>query len=130
VGENWTVQVLNALMKSPDWDSTAVVLTWDDFGGFYDHVAPPHPDIYGMGPRVPAIVISPWAARGIDHTPMSFDSMLLLVEHLFQLPRLPEQRKPKAGDDPVGNDMLQAFDFTQQPLAPLVLKQRDCSSAT
>src|SRR5919108_2628384 len=59
-GENWSVQVLNALQSSPEWGSTVVFLVWDDFGGFYDHVPPPHVDVYGMGPRVPAIVLSPW----------------------------------------------------------------------
>ena len=53
-GENWTVKAIDAIMQSRYWDSTAIVVTWDDFGGFYDHVAPPHPDIYGFGPRVPA----------------------------------------------------------------------------
>ena len=67
-GENWTVQYLNALMQSKYWKSTAIVLTWDDFGGFYDHVPPPHVDLYGDGPRVPAIVISPYARPGI-HRP-------------------------------------------------------------
>src|SRR5439155_17564017 len=91
-GENWTVRFLNALMRSDDWDSTAVVLTWDDYGGFYDHVAPPHPDPYGLGPRVPTIIISPWARRGVDHEVMSFDSMLRLAETVFDLPVLPMQR--------------------------------------
>ncbi|MFN2545064.1 MAG: phospholipase C [Actinomycetota bacterium] len=126
-GENWTVQMLNALMKSPAWSSTAVVLTWDDFGGFYDHVAPPHPDLYGFGPRVPAIVISPWAKRGINHEQLSFDSVLNLIETLFGLPKLPNQRAPSGQDTASGNDMLTAFDFTQAPLPRLTLKQRDCS---
>ena len=66
------MQYLNALMQSPYWSSTAVVLTWDDFGGFYDHVPPPHVDLYGLGPRVPAIVISPYARAATSITrPMS-----------------------------------------------------------
>src|SRR5439155_7842993 len=57
--ENWTVEVMNAIQLSKIWPNTAVILVWDDFGGFYDHVAPPHYDILGLGPRTPALVISP-----------------------------------------------------------------------
>jgi len=52
-GENWTVDQINAVMQGPDWNSTAIVITWDDFGGFYDHVAPPYADDFGLGLRVP-----------------------------------------------------------------------------
>jgi hypothetical protein len=79
-GRNWTVRILNAIMTSRFWPRTAVVLTWDDFGGFYDHVPPPHVDIYGMGPRVPALIISPWARRGyIFHETAEFSSVLKLT---------------------------------------------------
>jgi phospholipase C len=126
-GENWTVQMLNALMQSPDWSSTAVVLTWDDFGGFFDHVPPPHPDLYGLGPRVPAIIISPWVTNKINHQQLSFDSVLNLIETVFNVPRLPMQR-PATPDDPAaGNDMLSAFDFTKKPTPKLILQPRDCS---
>src|SRR5208337_1721682 len=60
-GENWTVDRINSIMQGPDWNSTAIFLTWDDFGGFYDHVAPPSLDQFGLGPRVPLIIISPYA---------------------------------------------------------------------
>ena len=63
-GQNWTVGIVNSIMRSPLWSSTAIVLSWDDFGGFYDHVPPPHADFLGLGPRVPLVVISPWARRG------------------------------------------------------------------
>ena len=127
-GENWTVGMLNALMRSPEWNSTAVVLTWDDFGGFYDQVSPPHPDIYGLGPRVPMILISPWAKHGIDHEAMSFDSVTNLVEAIFGLPPLRQQRvdQPAGSDPPAGNDMLGAFDFSQAPIPSLILKERNC----
>jgi phospholipase C len=119
-GENWTVQVLNRLMQSPEWSSTAVVLTWDDFGGFYDHVPPPHVDIYGLGPRVPALIISPYARPGyVDHTQYEFASVLRFIETIFDLP-------PLTSRDASANDMLGAFDFSQQPLAPLVQHQRRC----
>ena len=67
-GENWTADVINQIMHMPDWRHTAIVLTWDEWGGFYDHVAPPQPDRFGLGMRVPMLVISPWAKRGVDHT--------------------------------------------------------------
>ena len=122
-GENWTVNVLNALQQSRDWEHTAVVLTWDDFGGFYDHVPPPHLDPYGLGPRVPAIVISPWARPGyIDHSTLEFSSVLRLIERVFGLPAL-SSRDAHAGD------MHEAFDFAQRPTRPLILKPRDCSTA-
>jgi phospholipase C len=121
-GENWTVRLLNALQRSPEWRSTAVILTWDDFGGFYDHVAPPHLDIYGLGPRVPAIVISPWARRGfVDHDTSEFSSVLKLVERLHGLRSLGPR-------DEQTNDLLEAFDFTQTPIPRLILHPRDCNS--
>ena len=121
-GENWTVRVLNALMRSPAWESTVVVLTWDDFGGFYDHVPPPHVDLYGLGPRVPAILISPWAKPGhIEHTTLEFSSVLKLIERIFRLPALGPR-------DRAADDMLSAFDFEQRPNPPLILRPRDCSS--
>jgi phospholipase C len=120
VGENWTVRVLNALMRSPEWSSTAVVLTWDDFGGFYDHVAPPHVDLYGLGPRVPALIISPYARPGyIDHTGYEFASVLRFIETIFDVP-------PLTMRDATSNDMLGAFDFSQPPLPPLIQHQRHC----
>ncbi len=67
-GENWTVQQINAIMSGPDWASTAIFLTWDDFGGFYDHVPPPGLDQYGLGMRVPLLVISPYALNGVVRT--------------------------------------------------------------
>jgi len=123
-GENWTVQYLNTLMQSPAWDSTAVIMTWDDFGGFYDHVPPPHVDLYGLGPRVPAIVISPYARAGsIDHTTYEFASVLRFIETIFDLP-------PLTSRDANAGDMLDAFDFSQPPLAPLVLQPRTCPAST
>jgi phospholipase C len=119
-GENWTVQYLNALMRSKYWKSTAVVLTWDDFGGFYDHVPPPHVDLYGDGPRVPTLVISPYARPGfIDDTTLEFASVLRFIETIFDVP-------PLTSRDANANDMLEAFDFAQTPLQPLILKQRSC----
>ena len=123
-GENWTVQTINALMSSPYWKQMAIIVTWDDFGGFYDHVPPPHVDLYGFGPRVPTLVISPYAKRGfVDHSTMEFASILKFIETVFELPSL-TQRDRKA------NDMLQAFAFHRPPRAPSVLPLRDCSNAS
>jgi phospholipase C len=119
-GENWLVDQLNALMRSKYWDTTAVVVTWDDFGGFYDHVPPPHIDLYGLGPRVPALVISPWARSGtIDHDLMDFASVLRLIETVFDVPSLTSR-------DGQANDMLSAFDFQRPPRAPLIQPDRHC----
>ncbi len=122
-GENWTVEILNAIGRSAYWRNTAVILTWDDFGGFYDHAPPPHVDVYGLGPRVPAIVISPYARRGVvDHDLMEFSSVLRFIERLHGLPALTER-------DRTSDDMMSAFDFTQDPRPPLLLEPRTCPAA-
>jgi phospholipase C len=120
-GENWTVKQVNAIMQSPDWASTVIVLTWDDFGGFYDHVAPPGIDSLGLGPRVPLIMISPYAKEGVvSHTTYEFGSVLQLIENRYNL-------KAVAQRDVEANSLLDMFDFTQPPAPPLVLPQRACS---
>lgn len=119
-GENWTVTQLNALMNSPYWSSTAVFLTWDDFGGFYDPVYPPQPDYYGLGPRVPMLVISPYSKPGyVDHTPYNAASVLKFIETRFGLPNL-------SARDSAAADMTAAFNFSQTPLLPLTLTARTC----
>ena len=124
VGENWTVQMLNSLMQGPDWSSTAVFLTWDDFGGYYDHVVPQQVDGYGLGFRVPLLVISPYAKHGyIDHTQFEFSSFLRFAEDKLGLPQL-------TGRDKAANNMMDAFDFSQAPRPPLILKQRQCKGTT
>jgi phospholipase C len=121
VGENWTVQQINAVMQGPaeQWNSTVIVITWDDFGGFYDHVPPPYRDQYGLGIRVPMLIISPWAIPGVYHTQVEFASVLRFMEETFGLPSL-------GGADALANDMQDAFNYSQSPLAPLVLNQRTC----
>src|SRR5438105_12535000 len=75
VGQSYVTGLINAIMQGPDWSSTAIFLGWDDWGGFYDHVVPPHVDQNGYGLRVPGLVISPYAKQGlIDHQTLSFDS--------------------------------------------------------
>ncbi len=119
-GENWTVQQINAVMQGPLWNSTVIFLTWDDFGGFYDHVPPPTVDNFGLGPRVPLIIISPYAKPGnISRTQYEFSSFLAFVETRFSLPNL-------GGRDATANNMLDSFDFNQQPLPRVVLNTRTC----
>ena len=119
-GENWTVQQINAIMQGPDWNSTAIFLTWDDPGGFYDHVNPPNLDEFGLGPRVPLIVISPYAKAGfISHTQYEASSVLKFMEERFSLP-------PLAQRDANANDLMDSFDFSQPPLSPLVLPTHSC----
>ncbi|MGI8616367.1 MAG: phospholipase C [Actinomycetota bacterium] len=123
VGENWTVRILNELMRSPEWRSTAVVITWDDFGGFYDHVRPPHVDLFGFGPRVPMLLISPWAKRGhIASQSLEFSSVLKMIETIWELEPLTER-------DRRASDMLDLFDFDSRPQHPLILSGRDCTDA-
>ncbi len=118
--ENWFVTKMNALMQGPDWSSTAVYLVWDDFGGFYDHVAPPQVDAFGLGPRVPFLLISPYAKQdAISHTTYSFASVLKTIEELADLP-------PLTGNDRAAHDTLDLFAFQQRPAAPLVLTTHAC----
>ena len=121
-GENWAVNQINAVMQNANgWNSTAIFLTWDDFGGFYDSGPPATLDQYGLGPRVPLVIISPWAKPGfVSHTEYEFSSFLKLVEERYNL-------SPLTGRDAGANDMLDSFDFSQQPLAPLMLTTRHCA---
>jgi len=120
VGERWTTNVINAVMRSRYWKDTAIFLTWDDFGGFYDHVPPPRLDPISLGPRVPTIVISPYARRhAIDHSQLEFDSLLRFIEDDFRLPSLTDR-------DRHARSMLSSFDFHQKPLPPFILAQRTC----
>ena len=122
-GENWTVEQLNAVMSGPAWKSTVVFLTWDDFGGFYDHVPPPVADNFGFGPRVPLLIISPWARRGhVTHTVLEFSSVLKFIEQRFDLDPLTER-------DEQANDLIDTFDFDDHARSPLILATRPCPGA-
>jgi phospholipase C len=119
-GENWTVSQINALMQGADWSTSAVFLTWDDFGGFYDHVLPPTSDKFGLGPRVPLLVISPYAKKNfVSHTTYEFSSILKFIEERFGLSAMTER-------DASANDMVDTFNFNQTARAPMVLPQRTC----
>jgi phospholipase C len=122
-GENWTVQNINAIMQGPDWPTTAIMLVWDDFGGFYDHLPPPAVDYYGLGIRVPFLVISPYVKEGyVSHTVYENASVLQLIETRFNLKALTNR-------EVVANSLLDMFDFTQTPAPPLILPLRTCPAS-
>ncbi len=129
-GQAYVTGLINAIMQGPDWDSTAIFLAWDDWGGFYDHVVPPHVDINGYGLRVPALVISPYARKGsIDHQTLSFDAYLKFIEDVFlNGQRLdpttdgrPDPRPTVRENVPQLGDLLNDFNFNQTPRQALVL---------
>lgn len=129
-GQAYVTSLINAAMQSPDWNSTAIFLAWDDWGGFYDHVAPPKVDENGYGLRVPALLISPYAKAGyIDHQTLSFDAYLKLIEDDFLSgqrldPRTdgrPDPRPSVRESEPQLGDLISDFDFTQTPRSPLIL---------
>lgn len=107
VGEAWTLQQVNAVTQGPCAASSAIFLTWDDFGGFYDHVPPPTRDQIGLGIRVPLLIISPFAHPGVFHNQATFDSLLAFVEANWGL-------KPLTNNDAKADNLMSAFNFTQQ----------------
>jgi phospholipase C len=120
-GENWSTAVIDALMRSSMWKSTAIFVTWDDYGGFYDHVPPPQIDGFGLGIRVPLLVISPYARRGyLDHAVGEFSSVLRFIEDNWGLSQL-THRDRRAMD--LSYDF--AFDRSRRPPDPLPLRS-DC----
>jgi phospholipase C len=129
-GQAYTTAVINAAMKSPDWNSTAIFLTWDDWGGFYDNVVPPRVDQNGYGLRVPSIVISPYARKGyIDHQTLSHDAFLKFIEDDFlggarlnpKTDGRPDPRPDVRETAPILGNLVADFNFSQTPLKPLLL---------
>jgi phospholipase C len=129
-GMSYVTGLINAIMRGPDWDSTAIFLTWDDWGGFYDNVIPPTVDQNGYGLRVPGLVISPYARRGfIDHQTLSFDAFNKFIEDDFLSgQRLdpatdgrPDPRPTVRENVPILGNLLADFDFNQPPRPPIIL---------
>ena len=129
-GQTYVTGLVNALMQSPDWDSTAIFLSWDDWGGFYDHVVPPVVDRNGYGLRVPGIVISPYAKAGVvDHQTLSHDAYNKFIEDDFlggarldpSTDGRPDPRPDVRENNPILGNLAFDFDFTQTPRPPLVL---------
>jgi phospholipase C len=141
-GENETVDLVNAVMNSPYWSSTAIVMDWDEWGGFYDHVKPPlwhgnQNEHISYGFRVPLIVISPFVKSGnlswnghsggyVDHTFYSFASQLKFVEKAFNLPPLGTDD----ADSTTGGGLMNFFNFSGTPKPKLILKTRTCTKIT
>jgi phospholipase C len=109
-GPSWIASIVNAIGESSYWNSTAIVIVWDDWGGFYDHVAPPTPRGWQGGPgfRVPMLIVSPYVKPHVDHTVYEFGSILRFVEETWNLGTL---GKNDARSTSIGN----AFDFTTAP---------------
>ena len=129
-GQTYVTGLINAIMRSPDWNSTAIFLSWDDWGGFYDHVVPPAVDQNGYGLRVPGIVISPYAKQGfIDHQTLSHDAYAKFLEDVFlgsqrlnpSTDGRPDPRPDVRESNPILGDLAADFDFNQAPRAPLIL---------
>ncbi len=120
-GENWSTKVIDAIMQSAMWKDTAIFLTWDDYGGFYDHVPPPQVDRFGFGFRVPLLVISPYAKQGVvDHHLGEFSSVLRFIEDNWGLAKLTHR-------DRSATDLSYDFDFSKPPRPPDPLPLRtDC----
>ena len=137
-GQTYVTGLINAVMRSPDWSSTAIFLSWDDWGGFYDHVVPPRVDQNGYGLRVPGLVISPYARPGlIDHQILSHDAYLKFIEDDFlEGERLnpatdgrPDPRPDVRESSPALGDLANDFDFSQPPTPPFVLPVHPAASS-
>jgi phospholipase C len=113
----YVTELVNAVMQSKYWSSCAIIIVWDDYGGFYDHVPPVQTDMYGFGPRVPALVISPYSAVGVVHTTYDLTSPLKLIETKFGLSSLTPR-------DANANNMLDCFNFGQTPLPPVIITEQ------
>jgi phospholipase C len=131
-GQAWVTRLVDAVMQGDQdqWMHSAIFITWDDWGGFYDHAAPIRIDENGYGIRVPSIVISPWVDRDldVDHQTLSFDAYLKLIEDRFldgwRLNGFNHgwrDNRPTTREEEVPGDLARIFDFAQEPIAPLIL---------
>ncbi len=114
-GQRFVKTLIQELMRSDAWDSSAFLLLYDDWGGWYDHVSPPQVDEFGYGMRVPALLVSPYARKGyIDSTTLDFTSVLKFIQENWGLPALAER-------DAKANSLTSAFDFSQPPRKPIFI---------
>ena len=129
-GQSYVTGLINSIMQGPDWNSTAIFLAWDDWGGFYDHIQPPVVDQNGYGLRVPGIVISPYAKEGyIDSQTLSFDAFNKFIEDDFlngeridpATDGRPDPRPDVRENNPELGNLVNDFDFDQPPRAPIIL---------
>jgi phospholipase C len=123
-GPSWVSAIVNAVGTGPEWNSTAIVVLWDDWGGWYDNVPPPQKDFRGLGIRVPCIIISPYAAKGhVSHTQYEFGSVLKFIEQVFSIPSLGPTSLGYT--DRRSNSFLDddgSFDFTKPPRPFVAIK--------
>jgi phospholipase C len=129
-GQAYVTGVINSIMRSRAWKSTAIFVSWDDWGGFYDHVEPPVVDDQGYGLRVPALVISPYAKRGyIDHQILSQDAYLKFIEDDFLHGRRidprtdgrPDPRPDVRENAKILGNLVRDFNFAKKPSPSLIL---------
>jgi phospholipase C len=129
-GQAYVTGIVNAVMRSPYWSSTAIFVSWDDWGGFYDHAVPPDVNFFGYGLRVPGLVISAYARKGfIDHQTLSHDAYVKFVEDDFlggqrldpKTDGRPDPRQSVAENAPQLGDLRNDFDFSAPPRPPLIL---------
>jgi phospholipase C len=129
-GQTYVTGLINTIMQSPDWRSTAIFLAWDDWGGFYDQAVPPRLDRNGYGLRVPAMMISPYAKRGyVDHQTLSFDAYNKFIEDDFLDGRRlnpatdgrPDSRPDVRESNPRLGNVARDFNFAQRPRPPAIL---------
>jgi phospholipase C len=129
-GQAYVTSLIDTVMRSAEWDSTAIFLCWDDWGGFYDHVQPPRVDAQGYGLRVPGLVISPYAKHGfIDHQILSQDAYLKFIEDDFldgaridpRTDGRPDSRPHVRENAKILGNLADDFDFHQQPRPPFIL---------
>ena len=112
-GPSWIASIVNAIGNSSAWDSTAIVVVWDDWGGFYDNVPPPQKDFRGLGIRVGCLIVSPYVQPHVSHTVYEFGSILKFVEETFGLPRLGP--RSEGYTDERAQSIVDSFDFVQRP---------------
>ncbi len=125
-GQTYVTGLINAIMQGPDWNSTAIFLAWDDWGGFYDHVLPPTVERWSdgtpfrYGRRVPCIVISPYARAGyVSKKSHSHLSLFRFIESAFGV-------EPLNDRDRLASNIDDCFNFSQTPLLPIGLSERAC----